>query len=190
MAKQVAVLLVDDFADWELGSALPAVRLWFGAEIITASLDGGPVRSMGGLLVQADRRLSDLSPEATDLWILPGSDLWGRGPIHAVTEALHRRASASKPIAASCGATLALAHAGLLDDRPHTSNSLDFLVDNVPNYQGMLYYQDRPCVRDGMLITAAGSAPVSFAAEICREIAPHEEEAITTFQREFAREHD
>ncbi len=38
-------------------------------------------------------------------------------------------------VAAICGATLALAHAGLLDKRPHTSNGAGFLEMFCPAYK-------------------------------------------------------
>ena len=127
MKKTIAVLLVDGFADWEIGPVLPAARHYFGAAVVTASLDGNAVRSIGGLLVQPERRLADLKPAAAHLWLLPGSVFWAKGPRAGLSEALQARAKAGKPIAAICGATLALGHAGLLDHHAHTSNSLDFL---------------------------------------------------------------
>jgi putative intracellular protease/amidase len=189
MSKQVLVVLIDGFADWGLGTALPAARLWFGAEITIAGLTGRPVMSMGGFKVQPDRPLAEVSPLAADLWILPGSDLWMRGANAATIDALKLRGAAGKPIAACCGATLALAEAGLLDDRPHTSNGLEFLTRNVPAYRGQAYYRDCACVSDQGVITAGGSAPTTFAAEICRVLEPDLEAAIVDFQRDFAREH-
>ena len=188
MKKTIAVLLVDGFADWEIGPVLPAARRYFGASVITASLDGNAVRSIGGLLVQPEKRLADLKPAAAHLWLLPGSDFWARGPRAGLSEALQARAKAGKPIAAICGATLALGHAGLLDSNAHTSNSLDFLKSNLPAYRGQKHYRDSLCVNANALITAPASAPVSFAVQVLRTLYPDQEELIQTVREQFASE--
>ena len=188
MKKSIAVILVEGFADWEIGPILPAARHYFGAEVATASLDGNAVRSIGGLRVQPDKRLADLKPAAAPMWILPGSDFWTRGPRAGLSEALQARAKASKPIAAICGATLALGYAGLLDATPHTSNSLDFLKRHLPAYRGEKRYRDTLCVSANGLITAGAAAPVSFAVEILRALYPDQEEMIQGVRQQFAAE--
>jgi putative intracellular protease/amidase len=188
MKKSIAVILVEGFADWEVGPILPAARHYFSAEVITASLDGNAVRSIGGLRVQPDKRLADLKPAAAHMWILPGSDFWVRGPRGGVSEALQARAKAGKPIAAICGATLALGYAGLLDNAPHTSNSLDFLKQHLPAYRGEKHYRDERSVSGNGLITAPASAPVSFAVEVLRALYPDQEQLIQTFRQQFAAE--
>jgi putative intracellular protease/amidase len=188
MKKSIAVILVEGFADWEVGPILPAARHYFGAEVVTASLDGNAVRSIGGLQVQPEKRLADLKPTAAAMWILPGSDFWAKGPRAGVSEALNARAKAGKPIAAICGATLALGYAGLLDQNPHTSNSLDFLKRHLPAYRGAKHYRDSPCVSASGLVTAAASAPVSFAVEILRTLYPDQEEMIRGVRQQFAAE--
>jgi putative intracellular protease/amidase len=122
------------------------------------------------------------------MWILPGSDAWSRGPRGGLSELLQARAKAGKPIAAICGATLALGYAGLLDSAPHTSNSLDFLKRHLPAYRGDKHYRDAPCVSAGGIITAAASAPVSFAVEILRALYPDQEDMIRGVRQQFAAE--
>src|SRR3546814_9109876 len=73
-----------------------------------------------------------------------------------------------QPLAAICGATVALAHAGLLDDHAHTSNSLKFLRDNAPAYGGGAHYREATVVSEGGIVTAPGSSPVGFACECLR----------------------
>ena len=158
MKKSIAVLLVDGFADWEIGPVLPAARHYFGASVITASLDGNAVRSIGGLRVQPDKRLADLKPAAAHMWILPAATS-GPAVRAPVCPRRCRPAPGGKPIAAICGATLALGYAGLLDRNPHTSNSLDFLKKNLPAYRGEKHYRDSPCVDANRLITARRLLP-------------------------------
>ena len=74
------------------------------------------------------------------------------------------------PIAAICGATLALAHAGLLNDRAHTSNEQAYLTSLAPEYAGGGRYVDTLAVRDRGVITASGLGPTEFAREIFEEL--------------------
>lgn len=74
------------------------------------------------------------------------------------------------PIAAICAATAAIARAGVLRGRRHTSNGLDYLEQQVPGYDDRAAYVDAPAVRDRGLITASGLGDVEFAAEIMAEL--------------------
>ena len=65
-----------------------------------------------------------------------------------------------------CGATAALARAGLLDNRPHTSNGAGFLEMFCPGYKGQPYFVDAPSVADGNLITAGGTGALLWAKQI------------------------
>ena len=130
-----------------------------------------PVRSMGGLRVVPDRVLAGLDPAEVRLLILPGGDLWEgiypRAELDAVLAKLRAR---EVPIAAICGATLALARAGLLNDRAHTSNEQAYLTSLAPEYAGGDQYVDALAVRDRRVITASGLGPTEFAREIFEEL--------------------
>ena len=188
MSKTIAVVMVDGVADWEIGPILPSARTWFGDQIAVASIDGKPVLSMGGLRIQPDAAFADLSPLDADLWLLPGSDRWQDGEIAPLSEALRARISAGRPVAAICGATLALASAGLLNTAAHTSNSPEFLRENVSGYSGSAYYRAERVVRDRSLITAPGSSSVSFAVECLRLLHPDQEAGIAEMRALFAGE--
>ena len=92
-----------------------------------------------------------------------------------------------RPVAAICGATLALAHAGLLEERLHTSNGRKFIAEHVSHYRGNGFYRAVQAIRDQGVITANGLAPFAFAAEIFRELAPEREEDIASYERLFSR---
>ena len=81
-----------------------------------------------------------------------------------------REDAADVPIAAICGATVAIAKLGLLRGRQHTSNGLNYLQSQVPGYTDAERYVDAPAVRDRKLITASGLADVEFAREIFEEL--------------------
>ena len=79
--------------------------------------------------------------------------------------------AAEVPVAAICGATAGLALAGVLDDRPHTSNAREYL--QALKYRGEAFYQDQLVVTDGNLITANATAPVDFAYHILKKLQVH-----------------
>jgi putative intracellular protease/amidase len=84
-----------------------------------------------------------------------------------ISAQLHQARKAGCIIAGICGATIALACAGMLDDVKHTSNGPGYLDEHVPDYSGVEKYVDQPnAVRDGDIITAPAPAPASFAAEV------------------------
>lgn len=187
---RIAVVMIDGVADWEIGPVLPAAREWFGDEVAIASIDGRPVTSIGGLRIHPAHAMSDFAPLDADLWILPGSERWQQGEIPALSAALRERVEHDRAIAAICGATLAFGHAGLLDARPHTSNSLEFLQHNLPGYTGAAHYRAQPtAVAEGGLITAAGSSPMSFALACLRQLHPDREDGIAEMRAMFAAEY-
>jgi putative intracellular protease/amidase len=171
MSRAVHILVFEGFADWEPALALAELRRSGGLDVVTVGFTEEPVRSMGGLRVVPDRRLEGLDPATVRLLILPGGDLWeGAYPRAEIERALRALRGAGVPIAAICGATLAVARAGLLDDHAHTSNEPAYLVDMVPEYAGAPRYVDALAVRDRGLITASGLGPVDFAREIFEEL--------------------
>jgi putative intracellular protease/amidase len=78
---------------------------------------------------------------------------------------LNHLEAAGTPIAAICGATLALAHAGLLNNRRHTS-TIPGDLNVVPGYSGAAHYVTAPTVTDRGIITASGLASVDFARHV------------------------
>jgi putative intracellular protease/amidase len=171
MTPAVHVLVFEGFADWEPAYALAELRRSGGMDVVTLGFTEAPVRSMGGLRVVPDRALAGLDLAAVRLLILPGGDMWEgiypRAELDAVLAELRAR---DVPIAAICGATLALARAGLLNNRAHTSNELAYLTSLVPEYAGGSQYLDELAVRDRRVITASGLGPTEFAREIFEEL--------------------
>jgi len=177
MNAVVYLYALDTMADWEPGYVLPELRTgrFFRAgaprlDVRVCALARQPVTSMGGLRILPDLDVDELRPEGAALLILPGGETWLE-PRHApiVAKACEFLA-AGVPVAAICGATLALAQAGLLDRRAHTSNAPEFLTRFCPAYAGGGLYMSAPAVADGDLITAGGAAPLEFAVEILRRL--------------------
>jgi hypothetical protein len=65
---------------------------------------------------------------------------------------------------------MGLAKAGLLDNRPHTSNDLGFLKSVCPTYSGDKFYLQEEAVLGDKLITASGIVPLEFAREVLKEL--------------------
>lgn len=181
------VLLRNGFADWEAASASAELRRSFGFSVQTIGLTAEPVLSMGGLRVLPDIILSDFVPASAAILILPGGDAWMQGELVEISEVLREMVAGDRPVAGICAATLALAHAGLLDDRAHTSNGKSFLEKHAPNYRGQTHYRISRAVSDQRVITANGLSPFAFAAEIFRTLAPQQEPDIQVYENLYTR---
>jgi putative intracellular protease/amidase len=165
------MLVFDGFADWEPAYALTGLRRWGGRSVVTAGYDLRPVVSMGGLRIVPDVTVADLSPEHTELLILPGGDAWETGyPANVLDPVLERMRSARVPVAAICGATIAAARAGLFRGRRHTSNGREYLQRHAPGSGQDGAYADVLAVTDDGVISASGLGAVEFAAEIFAQL--------------------
>lgn len=169
----IHIVVFDGFADWEPSYALAELRRSGGHEVVTVGFTGDDVTSMGGLRVRPDRALVDVRAADVTLLILPGGDMWEREdayPRAQLEKLIGDLLAMSKPVAAICGATVAMARAGLLDDRRHTSNMPSYLAEQVPSYRGASFYEPSLAVHDRGVITASGLGPVEFARAIFAEV--------------------
>ena len=73
-------------------------------------------------------------------------------------------------VCAICGATVALANAGLLDQRLHTSNGAGYLEMVSPAYKGQKFFLDAPSVADRNLITASSSGALLWSKQIIEQL--------------------
>jgi putative intracellular protease/amidase len=170
--KAVYLLVVEGFADWEPAHAVAELRRHGQYRVETVGLTQSPVESMGGIRVMPSKSVGDIDTNDIALLILPGGDRWESAPVEPEIAALVNRLVAQEvPVAAICGATVAIAKIGILRDRRHTSNGLDYLRSHVPGYAEAANYVDEPAVRDRGLITASGLGDVEFAREIFEELA-------------------
>jgi putative intracellular protease/amidase len=171
MGKQhVSIFLFDGYSDWEIAYLMP--ELFKSEKIIlkTFTLSGTAVVSAGGLNVNPDLSLADISAEEVSLLILPGGKAWEENKIHGLDGLADKLYTAGKPIAAICSGTTFLGQKGYLDGVKHTSNDLNYLKDLAPAYKGEGNYQSVLAVTDRNIITANGIAPIEFAVEVFKRI--------------------
>lgn len=173
MEKIAYLFVLNTMADWEpsyLTAELNTGRFFRKDapryKVKTISLSKDPVVTMGGITIVPDTTLDQLEAHKTDLFILPGGDTWFDPAYAPVMEKARELLNAGVTVAAICGATMALAQSGVLDNTAHTSNDLGALKAMCPNYRGEAYYQNEPAVISGSLITASGVAPLEFAQKV------------------------
>lgn len=172
MQKRIHVVVFDGYADWEPALALAEARRSGGYHVVTVGYSLAPVLSMGGLRVLPDMSLGDVDPAAVRMLLLPGGEAWERGEYRRrdLEELVRDILSAGGSVAAICAATVALARAGVLDTRAHTSNFAGYLAELAIEYRGRSNYRDDLAVRDQRVITAPGTAPAEFAREVLAEL--------------------
>jgi putative intracellular protease/amidase len=189
----VYLYVLDTMADWEPGYALSELnsgryfrRPGPSYTVKTFALTTEPVVTMGGVKILPDVTVSEVDSDHAALLILPGGDTWLE-PQHAsvlikTAEFLER----GIPVAAICGATVALANAGFLNDRPHTSNDLGYLKATCATYLGESHYRIVSAVSDGNLITASGTAPLEFAYQILKKLDVFSEATLDAWYKLFS----
>ncbi|GHK02153.1 transcriptional regulator [Streptomyces sp. Y2F8-2] len=136
------------------------VEVFAGAELrrpgsyrlVTASLDGGPVRTSSGLTLAADHALSDAPAPHT--LIVPGGQ-GSRHPDERLLDWLREHGPRADRLVSVCTGAVLLARAGLLDGRRATTHwaYCDTLARHHPEIE---VDPDPIYVRDGHVATSAG----------------------------------
>ncbi len=192
MTEIVHLAVYDTLADWEVGHAIAHIRKpsWqqqpgrYDVRTVGATL--APVTTSGGVRIVPDLVLADLDPADSAMLILPGNDIWNTDAFVAWSAKAQQFLDAGVPVAAICGATGGLALAGILDDRPHTSNAREFLEGL--GYAGSRWYRDEPAVTDGDLITGAAQAPVEFARAILARLDVYAPDVLASWFKLYGRQ--
>ncbi|MDD4163124.1 MAG: glutamine amidotransferase [Methanothrix sp.] len=172
--QDVHLFVFDSLSDWEAGYAIAGInnpqfqRNPGSYRIRSVALRRTPIVSMGGICIQPDLALEELSPTDSAMFIIPGGSAWDEGKNAQAIEVARIFLDSGIPVAAICGATAGLARGGLLDTRRHTSNSREYLA--ATNYLGAELYEDASALTDNDLITAPGTAPVDFAYHIFKRL--------------------
>ena len=170
LTQPVYYLVFDALADWECGLALAETNRNESYRVVTVGFSTATITTMGGLRVTPQIVLEELDPDDAAMLIIPGGDRWEDMTEPSLLRMLEQLDTLRVPIAAICGATLAVARAGLLDQRRHTSNRRGYLDEHVDSYRGAERYVDQPAITDAGVVTASGHASVEFAREVLSQL--------------------
>lgn len=173
----VYVYALDTLADWELGyvtAELSSGRFFKKdapeVSVKTVAISKESIKTMGGLTVVPDCSINDILVSEKSVLLLPGANTWDNPKHGAIIEKASELLSMGGMVCAICGATVALANAGLLDQRPHTSNGAGYLEMVSPSYKGQKFFVDAPSVADRNLITASSTGGLLWAKQIIERL--------------------
>lgn len=154
--RDVHLFVFDSLSDWEASYAVaginnPQFQLNPGSyRVRTVSLQRSSVLSIGGIRIEPDLTLDELSPQESAMLILPGGATWEAGQNMEAVSLASNFLDAGVPVAAICGATAGFARGGLLDHRRHTSNAREYLA--ATQYRGLSLYEDSSAVTIQVLL--------------------------------------
>jgi len=192
--RQVTALVYDGLCTFEFGIVVELFGLrrknldveWYDFEV--CSLERGPIRASGGILVEARRGLRSLQRAGTI--VIPGWRNADEPPPPSLLGALRKAHAEGARLVSICSGVFVLAATGLLDGKRATTHwrYADRLMSRFPKIRvepDVLY------VDEGNILTSAGSAAGidlglhivrrDYGAEIANEIArrlvmpPHRE---------------
>lgn len=192
MKKNLTIVLLREFADWEVSFLAPSLRTGVMPgceghfEIAYAAPDAKPVRSLGGLTALPDRDLTGLPADCAGI-ILAGGLGWQQPEARQVVPLVAAALEQNLVVGAICNATLFLAANGFLNGVRHTGNTVRMMKEwGGDRYTGEALYEERQAVRDGNLITANGTGSLEFTRECLLALgadAPESIEAAYAFNK-------
>lgn len=166
---EIVTVLTEGFADWETALLNSAAHGFYGLRTRFATPGGVAVTSSGGMRVTPDLAMEKIDLDRLDALVVSGGAIWQTSAAPDLEPLLKAARDKGKIIGLICDATIAAAHAGILDDVGHTSNGVGHL--DQTGYSGKPLYRDVPhAVADKKIVTASGTAPVSFMAAVMREL--------------------
>jgi putative intracellular protease/amidase len=174
---KVYIYILNTLADWEisyltaeLNSGRYLDKTKPSVELIKIGNTTEPIKTMGGIIITPDESIDNIRFKEDDLLILPGADTWMEEENKKIIDIVSSIINEKVIIAAICGATVALANKGILNNRKHASNDIEFLKMFCPEYTGENFYLNQPAVTDDNLITASGITPLEFSYEVLKRI--------------------
>lgn len=189
----VYIYLLATLADWEIGSLTAELnsKRFFRPDapqliVKTVAVSKEPVKSMGGLTIIPDCTIDEIEMTEKTVLILPGADTWSDAENAQIIQKASVLLSKGGSVCAICGATVVLANAGILNDRPHTSNGNGFLEMFCPDYKGQKFYIDQPAVSDGNLITGSATGSLMWAKLIIEKFDVFKPETLEAWYAYFS----
>ncbi|CUL30269.1 glutamine amidotransferase [Listeria monocytogenes] len=188
----IYVYVLDTLADWEIGyvtSELNSGRFFKKdanrVSLKTVSYSKESIKTMGGMTIVPDCVIDDIVMSETSVLLLPGADTWNNLEHKAIIEKASELLALNATVAAICGATVALANHGLLDNRPHTSNGAGFLEMFSSSYKGQSSYINELSVGDNNLITASSAGALLWAKQIIEHLDVFESNTLESWYAYF-----
>lgn len=182
--KELIIVLLDHFADWEAAFLAPALRggVMPGhegfCEVKYMTSDGAPVCSIGGLRIVPDYAAAEL-PAACSGVILVGGMSWDAPAAEKIVSVVEQARQRGLLVGAICNAASFLAAHGFLNEARHTGNTVEMLQKwGGERYTGAARFEERQAVRDGNLVTANGSGYLEFTRECLLALGADTPEAI------------
>lgn len=169
---------LDTMADWEYSYLMSEVHSKkhykvgaqdFGSTIVIAD-SKEPIKTLGGLTVIPDKTINQVNITSQDILVLPGADQWQDEKHQRILEMVPDLLEQGTLVAAICGATLAIANKGILNQYNHTSNSKEYLTMFSEYYHGTSNYVEQRAVTDRNLVTASGMSPLEFTYEVLKNM--------------------
>jgi protease I len=170
--KRIALLVEDDFEDYELTGPLDALKAEGADVVIVGPAAGKQFRGKkGDATVTSDIAASAARVQDFDALVIPGGYAPDKMRLrHAMVDLARDFVEAGKPVAAICHGPQLLISADVL--RGRTLTCWPSIAVDVKNAGGL--YVDRPAVRDGNLITSRKPDDVPFFNEaIIAVLSPH-----------------
>ena len=161
--KRVALLVEDDFEDYELTGPLDALKAEGADVVIVGPTAGKQFRGKKGeATVTSDMAASAARMKDFDALVIPGGYAPDKMRLrHAFVDLARDFVESGKPVAAICHGPQLLINANAL--RGRTLTCWPSIAIDVKNAGGL--YVDRPAVRDGNLITSRKPDDVPFFNE-------------------------
>ncbi|MEV0584447.1 GlxA family transcriptional regulator [Nonomuraea sp. NPDC050310] len=134
----------------------------------------GPVTAQGGVTVQAQRAIGEVSGEIDVLLVAGGLQVWRTRHDDTLIGGLARLASSARRVASVCSGAVLLAHAGLLDGRRATTHWLA-ARRLAAEYPAVAVDPDPIYIKDGQVWTSAGvTAGIDLALALVAEDHGHD----------------
>ncbi|MHA6299045.1 DJ-1/PfpI family protein [Devosia sp. CAU 1758] len=165
----IMTILTPGFADWETALLNAGARDYYRLDTRFATPGGQQVTSAGGLKVVPDLAVEEIDIGTVDALLVNGGRIWTTPDAPDLSELLNAAHGAGKTVGGICDGVMALARAGLLDSVRHTANGPESLPDT--GYGGSAHYVGSPrAVLDRRIVTAPGTAPVSFMGAVLESL--------------------
>lgn len=172
MKKEILLVLLKDFADWEGAYIAPSLNAGIeaGSEskyvVKTVSITKDSVVSMGGFNVLPDYGIKTIPVDYAGIVLIGGMN-WFTPEAALIVPLVKDAIKSNKLVAGICNASVFLGIHGFLNEVNHTSNGVDYLKQFAgPNYTGESLYMNEPAVRGGNIVTANGFSALEFSREI------------------------